>query len=399
MTFTPPISSARIHLRYIGLAWLGVLLLGHGPVSYGQISLSESDRQEIRQRAALQMTDLESLLNYIADPSRTRSSVQRHMLSSYSDQDSVRSQIFRDETVIVENDILPVVEDIETSFTPVSTYLNNFFLFYGKQSQATVEFTDLEFSEVRQKNNVPYLVVRYRSLFKGRHIHYPDQAYPPRARTATLQAQYDDQHSRWVVRIAGVSYDRQASPDPVLSADPADADGSPPSERPLTSSPAETTQPSPPVSDTRSSSRAIDLVFSPDLPPQVARGGNVILRWSQPVQNANIILYRGDKKIERLQQNLSGNQWNWRVRQKPGKDYTVLLYDPATNRRTQSGSFRIKPRFPLALKVAVPVAAIGGYLFLAHQNGLFPFSDDPTPGPASEGNRIDIEPRVPGSTD
>ena len=382
---------------YFSLALLGLLIPG-----YSQVSLSESDRQEIQQRAELQLKDFESLLNYIADQSRTRSSVQRHILSSYSDQDSVRNQIFRNGEVIIENDIPPVVEDVETSFKPVSTYLNDFFLFYEKQSQATVQFSDLVFSRISQKGGVPYLVVHYRSEFQGRHTQYPDQAYPPRERSATLWAEYNPSYNRWDVRIAGVNYTRQSTAPPLPDSVESVVDT--PADRPLSTLPPPegpvTAQPSPSTTVTpQPTSAAADLHFTPALPQQVARGASVAIHWNQSVQNANIILYRGSKKVERLQQNLSGYQWNWKVRQRAGKDYTVLLYDPISNQRTQSSSFRIKPRFPLALKVVIPVAAIGGYLFLAQQKGLFPFASDPGPGPAPEGNKIDIEPTVPGSSD
>ncbi len=115
-------------------------------------------------------------------------------------------------------------------------------------------------------------------------------------------------------------------------------------------------------------------------------GKSVLVTWSLPASNASVTLYQGDRELRQLQEGLSGTQWNWRVDQKAGKEYKVVLYDPAKNRNAESAMFSIRPRFPLALKIGIPSVVAGVIVYL--------LLDDP-PKPKASDRTIPIKPTVP----
>lgn len=358
-------------------------------------NLTDLEKEEIRRRAAFRMEEFQELLQLISDPTRSRGAIDRFIVSSYSLDDSLFNQVFYDEEVIIEDDLTPIdltQENIEVSALTVATYLNNFKLQYQKSYEKTIFFTDMEFSEVRTEDFI-YLIVSYSSEFKGKNSAHPEYQYTPVKRKATLRAAYNARLDRWQVWIAGVNYDRAPLEtsvpviDPPISNIPKQEvankkvdqeaslrkveDNDPDASVVVAADKQDVTQPE---EKDVIEEQLPSLEFTSDIPEQVKKGKSLPLSWNTSVADATVILFQGDTRLREIRRGLYGEQWNWAVAQKPGKDFSIQLYEPSTGRKVSTGPFRVKSRFPLALKIGVPVAVIG-YLIYANQTNLFPFGD------------------------
>lgn len=361
-------------------------------------NLTEFDKEQIVRRATLKMDEFEELLFLISDPTRSRGAVDRYILSSYSREDSLFNQVFYDQDVIIEDDLSPIEltqDNIEVSAIDVVTYLNNFKLQYKKYMEKTVFFTDLSFSEVMQEDYV-YVVASYQSEFKGKHANYEDHQYPLVKRKATLRATYDYTSDAWKVWIAGVNFDREgAKPEERIAvSEQNSSEDIKTDEENLAivqeDQPAEESTPA----ELQNDQNLPSLQFTSDIAQSIKRGKSMALRWNKPVEDASMSLYQGEQEIMRLQEDVDGQQWNWKVAQKPGKNYSIMLYDPATTSKVKSKAFQIKPKFPLAVKIAVPVVAMSTALWATNfknENGYWPWGKKPAPDFI-----IDFEPHVPG---
>lgn len=343
-------------------------------------ALTEFDKSQIERRARLKMDEFEELLYLISDPTRSRGAVDRYIISSYSEEDSLFNQVFYDKDVIIEDDISRIDlsnDNIEVSALDVVSYLNNFKLQYAKNVEKTVHFTDYSFSEA-QTGDYPYIVVSYTSTFDGKNIQLGDYTYPPVKRKATLRAAYDFERDAWQVWIAGVNFDRDAITDSqektsviqdnkVVENTPPPVVSTPPKEEEL---PA--------------------LAFTAGVPSSIKKGQSIRLRWNTPVSSGNLKLNlnQDNRSVIQLNPNVNGEQWEWKVNQKPGKNYSITLFEPSTNRSTTSNNFQIKPRFPLAVKVAIPVAVIAATILI-----LDPFGPKPPPPPPT--TDLDLPPALP----
>ncbi|MDF9798771.1 hypothetical protein OKW21_004034 [Catalinimonas alkaloidigena] len=326
--------------------------------------LTEFDKSQIERRARLKMDEFEELLFLISDPTRSRGAVNRYILSSYSQEDSLFNRVFYNEDVIIEDDISKIVltnDNIEVSALDVVTYLNNFKLQYEKNIEKTVHFTDYSFSEPVQ-DAYTYIVVSYTSKFNGKNINLDDYNYPAVKRKATLRTEYNFKRDAWQVWISGVNYDRD-----VLTSEAEELTVI--EDKDLKK---ETIAPPP---DQQEEESLPELQFTSTIPKNIKKGASLPLKWNNSVEDAEISLYQEGQEMMTLRKGLYGQQWDWNVNQKPGKNYSITLYEPATNRTVKSSSFQLKPRFPLVLKVGIPLAAIGVAVLLLN---------DPGPGPGPE---------------
>ena len=335
------------------------------PAGAQMLNLSYPEKLEIKKRAELKMEEFEVLLNFIADPTRSRGAVDNAILSSYTNGEFF-NKVFYNDQVRIEEDITPNISakgNVSVSDVAVPTYLNDFKLYYDKQREKSVIFDNLVFSDVLQ-GEFPYIVVSYDSHFKSTHRELKSQVYLPQKRRATLRAEYDKENDRWQLWIIGVNY----------------AQGPPPAAFPAP--PSEETRQEPEPAEALPS-----LQFSGSLPGSIKKGKTLELAWNNPVENAEFVLYKGDKAIGPVKGQLNGKQWDWRVNQKPGKGYSIKLYEPSSQRSIKSSPFRIKRKFPLAIKVAIPIAVVG-YVVLAKKNEWPPFKKEiitpPGPGPDPE---------------
>lgn len=397
----------RINSQMYRIAAISVLLLlASTSLSLGQqYNLTPSDKEEIKRRAKFRMQEFEELLQLISDPTRSRGAIDRYILSSYSRQDSLFNQVFYDEEVKIEDDITPIEfnkENIEASALSVSAYLNNFKLQYNKYIDKTVFFTNLEFSGVQQQNFV-YVVVSYDSEFRGRHTIYKSYQYKPLKRKATLRAEYNLDLDRWQVWIAGVYYDRasfndESEPDSTIAiaTNPVLEQNEQPTEE-LTQLPTpQDDEAAEQVADQENdnASDALPLEFVSAFPEAIKKGNVRPLRWNEDLNDGEIRLYQGEEQLAVLRKGLYGQQWNWSVQQKPGKDYSIVLYEPATGREAKTGAFQIKSKFPLALKIAIPTVTAAAVIFLLRPGDETVTNPPETP---TTDYSIEIEPSLPGN--
>ncbi|MEK6478372.1 hypothetical protein WJR50_12590 [Catalinimonas sp. 4WD22] len=366
-------------------------------------ALTEFDKNQIVRRARLRIQEFEELLQLISDPTRSRGAIDRYIVSSYSRKDSLFNQVFYDDQVIIEDDLTPIdltQDNIEVSALPVTTYLNNFKLQYQKYYEKTIFFTELEFSEVQEEDFI-YVIASYNSEFKGKHASYKNYQYKPIRRKATLRAEYDLTEDRWKVWIAGVNYDRTQ---PQLQATENNAASDRQDSLAITEEevliPTDTVQEKqePVLSQVQeeeasSEEKIPQLAFTSRPPAGIKKGENIAFNWNTPLNDATLTLYQGNDKIADIRRGLDGQKWNWKVQQKPGKNYSVTLYDPATDRKAESGLFRIKSRFPLALKIGIPLAAVGIIAVISSQDNGGGGGNGG--GGETDSSKIDITPTVP----
>jgi hypothetical protein len=368
-------------------------------------NLTDLEKEEIKRRATFRMQEFEQLLQLIADPTRSRGAIDRFIVSSYSRDDTLFNQVFFDDQVIIEDDLTPIdltQKNVEVSALPVATYLNNFKLQYQKSYEKTVFFTDLEFSDVRSEG-FTYLIVSYKSEFRGGNSAHPDYQYAPVKRKATLRAAYSAALDRWQVHIAGVNYDRSTLTAPAVAANtktgavqkediPDKKTGEQEVLRKVEEREAdaqviqaEDKEEVTARQEKEGTEEALpSLEFTSAVPDQVKKGRSLPLGWNTSVADATVTLYKGDTRLREIRRGLYGEQWNWTVAQKPGKDFSIRLYEPSTGRSAATSPFRVKSRFPLALKIGMPVAVIGTVFLLTNRT-------------ESEVGTIDIEPAVPSN--
>ena len=96
------------------------------------------------------------------------------------------------------------------------------------------------------------------------------------------------------------------------------------------------------------------------------RGKTQPLRWRGGDQNQNlkIELLKGGSVVEVLGSPSNRGSFEWVVsaKQKPGKDYSLRLVNGRETLNSQA--FAIKPKIPMWVKIAIPVAALGAILVL-----------------------------------
>lgn len=360
-------------LRYLVFFWT---LFGYTAV--GQpLNLTCEEKLEIKKRAQLKLEEFEGLLRFIADPTRSRGAVDQAIKSSYTDGKYFK-QVFYDSTVRIENDILPHLDAASESDIAVDAYLNQFKLFYEKSREPNIFFENVWFSDI-QENQFVYLVISYQSRFTGTHRELKSMTYQPQSRSATLRAEFNSQLDHWEVWIVGVTYRREnelpsfpADPCVTNTTDTPDTTDITKIDKVTETSDATATNEKNAIADTTAAS--LQFIATAD---KYKRGKSYQLTWNDSIQDGELQLYRGEQPLGELAKALDGMQWNWHVKQKPGKNYSIMLYEPTTGRQVKSTPFGIKSRFPLALKLGVGTLVAGGILTYFYFN-----MEKPLPGPS-----------------
>ena len=393
-------------LKLLNLTFLSCILCS---VTFAQ-QLTDLDKDQITELAEIKLENFETLLRIISDKSRSRGAVNRYIVSSYSDQDSLFNQIFYDENVVIEDDVADLEitrENIEVSGIKVADYLNKFNIQYQKGFGFSVYFSDPTFSEIINREPL-YVVADYTSEFRGQNMNNPNYSYQLVARNITFRAEYDLEKDRWQVWIAGINYDRDQIPQgpqiiPPEKVDPLIAKGAnsdevnyqSPTRQSLPTIVINTPQLDSLVTNAEQENTVLppaneELEFTVSVPSQLKRGQEIPLTWNRPADNGRIDLYKDGRMVSEIKSDLYSQRWSWPVEHKPGKNYSLILYEPNESSKAESRKFQIKPRFPLALKVGVAVSV--GYLIYAALEGLPPFPCTDCPEPS---RFIDIVPRSP----
>ncbi|PSL27452.1 tetratricopeptide repeat protein [Dyadobacter jiangsuensis] len=164
--------------------------------------LTHRDSEEIKLLAQRKIEKgLNDLLNTLTFDDLNES--ERKAISTNSYQPS-NNRIFYDGNVIIEDDIDPAKVNSEKVLDlKADKYLNNLDLFYAKQSERTIDFSDISLSNVKQTPQYKYIKVFYTSHFKGKHTQNP-QTYQPIRRVAELRAEKNGK--KWVVAISRLAF-------------------------------------------------------------------------------------------------------------------------------------------------------------------------------------------------
>jgi hypothetical protein len=154
----------------------------------------------LRYEAGAFVMELELLLNNLSSDESAKFERDRIINNSYS---SSGNHIFLNEDVIIEDDINPNNFNYKkvTDFY-VDKYLRNFDIFYKKQPEKSIRFSDIYVSEVKQGDYI-YLEVFYQSKFDGSHLTYKER-YQQTSRIATIIA--NRKEKGWELRIASIVF-------------------------------------------------------------------------------------------------------------------------------------------------------------------------------------------------
>lgn|GEM_PF-2417873 len=162
--------------------------------------LSTRDNNILRYEAGAFVLEFELLLNNLSNNGSAKFERDLIIENSFT---STGNQIFLNKDVIIEDDINPnnfnykKVKDLY-----VEKYLRNFDIFYKKQAQKTIRFSDIYVSEVKQGDYI-YLEVFFQSNFSGSHLTYRE-TYQQTSRVATIIANREGR--LWKLRIASIVF-------------------------------------------------------------------------------------------------------------------------------------------------------------------------------------------------
>lgn len=162
--------------------------------------LSTRDNNILRYEAGAFVLELELLLNNLSNSGSAKFERDLIIENSFT---ATGNQIFLNKDVIIEDDINPnnfnykIVKDLY-----VEKYLINFDIFYKKQAQKSIKFSDIYVSEVKQGEYI-YLEVFFQSKFSGSHLTYRE-TYQQTSRVATIIANREGR--LWKLRIASIVF-------------------------------------------------------------------------------------------------------------------------------------------------------------------------------------------------
>ncbi|WP_225000354.1 tetratricopeptide repeat protein [Cesiribacter sp. SM1] len=164
------------------------------------------DQAEITYQAHITLTMYKDLLNVISYTDVTEAEVGELIKNSYSDP---QTQIFFSDAAIIEDNVKP--SNLRASHEQdknVKDYLKYFDLMYAKSDEQTVEFSDLQASNLKYRDYL-YIKVKYTSHFKGRHKE-DTTAYSPTERLAEIRVERKD--NQWKTYITSIVYYNPDSP-------------------------------------------------------------------------------------------------------------------------------------------------------------------------------------------
>ena len=181
--------------------FLSLLIATISLYSISQDSISVKESFAIKYMAEqLVKKELSTLLNYIANPDVEVTDRNEVKKNSHSGD---FNKIFESPKVIIEDDINPNHRSsARTNDLEVSTYLDNFDLFYTKSSGAAVVFSDIRVSEIKKSDRL-YLKVYFNSFFRNANKKN-DTAYAVNNRVAELFIRKEK--NEWKTYIARIGF-------------------------------------------------------------------------------------------------------------------------------------------------------------------------------------------------
>ncbi len=162
--------------------------------------LTQRDKNILRYEAGAFVKEFELLLNNLSNEEAAKFERDLIIRNSFTNSGN---QIFSNPDVIIEDDINPNhfnyrrVQDLY-----VEKYLRNFDIFYKKQADKSVFFTNIYVSEVKQ-GEYTYVEVFFNSKLNGTHLTYKEP-YQQTSRIATIIANRNGKV--WDLKIASIVF-------------------------------------------------------------------------------------------------------------------------------------------------------------------------------------------------
>ncbi|MEM6631819.1 MAG: Ser-Thr-rich GPI-anchored membrane family protein [Bacteroidota bacterium] len=362
-------------MRYISPLLLVLFFFQFSLQVRGQ-KMSPTERLEAIVQSIQIIREFESLLNNLSDVGTSETIGEILIRNSYSPG---RNQIFYNESVVLEDDIHPnralgklPIEDVD-----VQQYLQDFSLFYEKNSRRTVSFQNIrELSDI-EEGNYKFLQIYFESQFSGKHQEIP-VAYKATKRVAEIRVEREG--NSWRPYIAGVSYfveevvEESPAVSTTKSVDPTSIENDPVAVTPSSIDAGEeipVEQPSTGI--TFKPSEAYQFTY-PNAATTKKPGENLSISWLNQ-QNIpgpiELKLMRQGRVIKTLVPQYTQNSFGWNI-EKSTKKGVYQLEVRSKNTPDSYGlspRFRIKSKFPLWLAIGIPVVIGGGAAALFLGNG------------------------------
>lgn len=165
-------------------------------------SVTRRDSEEIKLLAQRKVEKgLNDLLNTLTFDDLNESERKAISANSYSQG---TNRVFYDANVIVEDDIQPTrTSGQKVLDLKADKYLANLDLFYAKQSERTIDFSNIALSNVKQTPQYTYIKVFYTSHFKGKN-NQSAVPYQPVRRVAEVRAEKNGK--KWAVAISRLAF-------------------------------------------------------------------------------------------------------------------------------------------------------------------------------------------------
>jgi tetratricopeptide (TPR) repeat protein len=185
-------------LKTTVLLCLGII--GFLPLTKAQDSLTARDAGQVSYRAELLLNEFRDLMNIISNSQTDIKETKDLIRNSYSDS---RNRIFFDSTVLIEDDLNPLVRSSASSKDlGVASYLNNFDIFYSKSDTPSVNFHLEKISNLKRGDYL-YIKVYFTSLFKG-HSSVADSLFQDNRRVAEMRI--EKQGNKWAGTIMHIGF-------------------------------------------------------------------------------------------------------------------------------------------------------------------------------------------------
>jgi tetratricopeptide (TPR) repeat protein len=163
--------------------------------------IAPRDQNEINSRAISLVKEFEQLLNAISLKSTTASEIQELVQICHSDPNN---RIFLNEKSVLEDDITPGAGDSTfVKDVSIQKYLNDLDLFYSKEHDETIKFSDFRLSPIRSKAYT-FVKVYFESKFNGKHKEI-DVPYSTNRRVAEVRAD-KLKDGKWDLHIVSITF-------------------------------------------------------------------------------------------------------------------------------------------------------------------------------------------------
>jgi tetratricopeptide (TPR) repeat protein len=129
-----------------------------------QPAITKSDDKRIKQRAVTMLTAFQELLNFIAENELPSDDLDNVIRSSYADPSRRK---FFDSTAVLVQDLEDRTPNAPPSEDVVRGYLTDFNIFYVKQSNPSIEFSNYQVSNIKKGDHL-YLEILYDCKFTSK---------------------------------------------------------------------------------------------------------------------------------------------------------------------------------------------------------------------------------------